>query len=316
MASKSKKLGMAADIFGDSIEGAIRKIKISDITPDQSQPRKNKDINISLLAKSLKEEGLLQPIVVTKENTGYSIIAGERRFRAASSLGWKEIECRIINKSGKDKFRLAVVENLQRENLNPVEEALAFQRLKKTFAYTDNDLANIIGKSRNYISEILSIAEISASWLQKAENAQLQSKNLLIQFAQAIKINKGDDFLQSYQRGELNTVKDAKNYIQIAKGNTKEQAESVKPPENKSQKKTQNDNIHTKEDEENFVQNFPEQSTPKEEKNNLPKKYPTIQIQQISDSAFSVLVENNQNISDSTVEAIEQFLKESLKKFF
>lgn len=220
MASKTKKLGLAADIFSDSIDGVIRKIPLANISPDATQPRKNKDINISNLAQSLKEEGLLQPIVVNKESGNrYSIVAGERRFRAAQSLGWKEIECRIISKNGKDKFRLAVIENLQRENLDAVEEAQAFHRLKNLFNYTDNDLAKIIGKSRNYISEILSIAEISSAWLEKATQAAILSKNLLVQFALAIKIDKGIEFLNAYQNAEISTVKDAKAFVQKAKGN-------------------------------------------------------------------------------------------------
>lgn len=227
MSSKGKHLNLAANILGDSIEGAIRKIKLSEISPDENQPRKNKNLNIEQLAQSLQDEGLLQPIVVTKEGGSYSIIAGERRFRAAKFLDWKEIECRIISKQGKDKFRVAVIENLQRENLDPIEEALSFHQLKKSFSYTDAELSKIIGKSRNYISEILSIAEISPNWIKKAETANLKTKNILIQFAQSIKANKGDDFLQAYQKGSLSTVKDAKKFIQTIKKSQKQKKDST-----------------------------------------------------------------------------------------
>ena len=147
MSSKSKKLNVAAGLFEQSIEGAIRKVQLSDIIPSEDQPRLNKDVNIKSLAKSLVEEGLLQPIVVTKQGAKYRIIAGERRFRAAKFAKWTEIECRILNKDDKDTYRLAVIENLQRENLDPFEEALAYKRLKDEFSYTDQELSEIIGKS-------------------------------------------------------------------------------------------------------------------------------------------------------------------------
>jgi len=98
MASKHKRLSTAAGIFQQSLEGAIYKIPIKNIVPSPSQPRKNRTVNISTLAKSLKEDGLLQPIVVTKYNNKYTIIAGERRYRAAKLIGWDEIECRILKK--------------------------------------------------------------------------------------------------------------------------------------------------------------------------------------------------------------------------
>lgn len=219
MASKGKKLSSAADIFSREIEGVIRKIPMDEITPSETQPRLDKDLNISSLAESLKNEGLLQPIVVTKdENTnGYVIIAGERRYRAAQSLSWSDIECRILKKNTKEKYKLAVIENLQRENLNAFEEAIAYKKLKNQFQYTDRQLSDIIGKSRNYISEILTIAEIPASYMEKAREKGIHQKNLLVQFAQAIKYDYGDEFLNSYQNGEISTVKKAKDYLKKVK---------------------------------------------------------------------------------------------------
>lgn len=239
MSSKSKKLSAVAGIFEQSVEGAIRKIAVDDIHPSEDQPRKNKDINIDNLAKSLKEEGLLQPIVVTKSegDARYVIIAGERRFRAATSLGWKEIECRILSKDDKERFKLAVIENLQRENLDPIEESEAYRRLKNEYSYSDSELSDIIGKSRNYISEILSIAAIPAKWKNAARENGIESKNLLVQFAQAVKHNHAEDFLTAASEGRLSTVKAAKEFLRNAKqsekkaGDRKNKASTEKKPE-------------------------------------------------------------------------------------
>lgn len=217
MASKSKKLGLAADIFEQDIEGIIRKIPIDDIQPNSEQPRTRFDDSLQQLAESIKTEGLLQPIVVTKEGSKYRIIAGERRYRAVKIAGLAEIECRILRKNPKDTFRLAVIENLQRENLNAIDEAAAFRKLKQEYGYHDGELAKIVGKSRNYVNEILSVAEIPATWIDKARKAGIESKNLFIQFAQAVKSGAADSFLSAYESGSVKTVAAAKTFNKAQK---------------------------------------------------------------------------------------------------
>ena len=225
MASKSKKLSFAADIFEQDIEGIIRKIPMGDIEPSPDQPRTTFDDSIQSLADSIKTEGLLQPIVVTKEGTKYRIVAGERRYRAATLLGLGEIECRILRKNAKDTYRLAVIENLQRENLDAIDEAKAFRKLKSEYGYNDSDLAKIVGKSRNYVNEILSVADIPSTWLIKAKTAGMESKNLFIQFAQAVKSGTGDHFLDAYQSGSVKTVAAAKEFNKTSKpGSSKKPA--------------------------------------------------------------------------------------------
>lgn len=229
MASKSKKLSLAADIFEQDIEGIIRKISMSQIVAAANQPRTHfDDEGLQSLADSIRTEGLMQPIVVTKEGTGYKIIAGERRFRAASLAGFTEIECRILRKNPKDTFRLAVIENLQRENLNAVDEAKAFRKLKEEYDYNDSDLAKIVGKSRNYINEILSVADIPSPWLARAQEAGIESKNLFIQFAQAVKGGSGDQFIDAYQSGSMKTVAAAKQFNKAQKAD-KTPAQKTQP---------------------------------------------------------------------------------------
>lgn len=217
MASKSKKLSFAADIFEQDIEGIIRKIPMADIQPSAEQPRTQFDETIQSLAESIKTEGLLQPIVVTKEGNKYKIVAGERRFRAAKIAGFDSIECRILRKNPKDTYRLAVIENLQRENLNAIDEAKAFRKLKTEYGYNDGDLAKIVGKSRNYVNEILSVAEIPTPWIEKARAAGIESKNLFIQFAQAIKSGTAEGFLNAYESGAVKTVAAAKQFNKTQK---------------------------------------------------------------------------------------------------
>ncbi len=220
MAPKSKRLAVAADIFERDLDGVIRKIPLSQIDPTEDQPRQEQGANIQALADSLQKEGLLQPIVVTKTGNRYSIIAGERRFRAATMAGWTEIECRILNKDLREKFKLAVIENIQREDLNPYDEAVAYKRLKDEFSYTDAELSSIIGKSRNYISEILSINEIPEEILSEAAKEGINSSNLLIQLARAHKSNMSDEFLAKWKEGGISNVKTAREFVKTGKKET------------------------------------------------------------------------------------------------
>ncbi len=215
---KSNTLSVAAEIFGQNIDGSIRKVPMERIQPATDQPRQNKDIQIIQLSESLKENGLLQPIIVTQVDKLYRIIAGERRYRAAKLLNWREIECRILNTSERERYKLAVIENLQREDLDPFEESLAYKRLKEEYEYTDTRVASLVGKSRNYISELLSIADIPINFKDMLYQVGMQTKNMLIQFSQAVKCGVEDEFLAAYQSGSISSVKSAKEYIQRYKG--------------------------------------------------------------------------------------------------
>lgn len=216
MSSKSKKLGTLADIFqAEKLDGTILKIPIHKIKPSEVQPRQNRTIGIEELSKSIATEGLLSPILVTKENDYYRIIAGERRYHAIVSLGWKEIECKILSRESKDYFRISLIENLQREDLTAEEEAKAIEYLKKQEYLTDIELANLLGKSRNYISEILSINELPQEVIEKCKRLGFSNKNFLIQVAQSYKKGNLDSFLDALQKGDIKTVKEAKQFNKI-----------------------------------------------------------------------------------------------------
>lgn len=214
MSSKSKRLGSLADIFQTEVlEGTIRKIKIQKIKPSEIQPRQERKKGVEELAESLRQDGLLQPIIVTKEEgDNYKIIAGERRFHAAKLLDWSEIECKILNKDERETYRIAVIENLQRENLSPYEEIEAISLLKEKFQYSDQELATLFGKSRNYMSELLSVNTLSKDELEACRQSGIETKNLLIQAVQASKKGELDRFLKKVETGELKTIKDAKEF--------------------------------------------------------------------------------------------------------
>ncbi|MCB1142712.1 MAG: ParB/RepB/Spo0J family partition protein [Leptospiraceae bacterium] len=241
MSSKSKRLGSLADIFqAESLEGSLRKIKLSKIKPSEVQPRMERQKRVQELSESLREDGLLQPILVTKDSDDtYKIIAGERRYHAANLLGWQEIECKIFDKNEKETYKLAVIENLQRENLSPYEEVEAMTILKDRYSYSDAELANVFGKSRNYMTEILSINTLSEEEIQTCKNAGIESKNLLVQAVQASKRGDFNTFIDNFQKGEMKTVKDAKSFNKSRSQPQKPNLNQEKPaksPELKIQK--------------------------------------------------------------------------------
>ncbi|TGK41452.1 ParB/RepB/Spo0J family partition protein [Leptospira andrefontaineae] len=221
MSSKSKRLGSLADVFqAEKLEGTIRKIRLDKIRPSESQPRQERKKGVEELAQSLDKDGLLQPILVTKkaDEEFYTIIAGERRYHAASLLKWPEVECKILDKDAKETFRLAIIENLQRENLSPYEEIEAMTHLKTSFSYTDLELGNLFGKSRSYMTELLGISSLSKEDLKVCKDAGIESKNLLVQAASAAKKGTLKDFLEKFNSGELKTVKDAKTFNRAEEG--------------------------------------------------------------------------------------------------
>lgn len=135
------------------VSNAVVLLNITDIEPGEGQPRKNFDKEkIQQLADSIKEHGLIQPIVVSKEGSSYRIIAGERRWRAARAAGLKEIPAIEKNVSRREVLELALIENIQREDLNPIEEAEAYQRLIDEYKLTQEKLSDVVGKSRPFIT--------------------------------------------------------------------------------------------------------------------------------------------------------------------
>ena len=140
----------------------IQDIELTKIVPNSYQPRREfSDESIRELATTLDKEGLLQPIVVREQGEQYEIIAGERRFRAAKHLGWETIPAIVNNMDEAQAASLALIENLQREDLNPIDEAQAYNNLMKLNNLTQTALAQNIGKSQSYVANKMRLLKLS-----------------------------------------------------------------------------------------------------------------------------------------------------------
>lgn len=149
----------------------------------EDQPRKNfDDDSLEELANSIKADGVIQPIVVRKVGDKYEIIAGERRFRASKLAGLKKVPIVIKNVSDRKARELALVENIQREDLNPIEEAISLKTLMEEYKLTQQELSDIVGKSRSYIANnlrLLNLSDYIKEYLIRGELSPSQGRTLL-----------------------------------------------------------------------------------------------------------------------------------------
>lgn len=156
----SKNLGRGLSAFLDNVEEPgteVVQIDVEKIKPNPFQPRKTfNEENLQALAESVKRNGVIQPILVTKMDDGtYILVAGERRLRASKLAQLTEIPAIIVTLEKEQQFEIAIIENIQRENLNTLEEAEAYQKLIDEFGHTQEELSEILGKSRSHIANIL-----------------------------------------------------------------------------------------------------------------------------------------------------------------
>ena len=134
------------------------------IQPNRYQPRKHfSEDELAALSRSIKEQGVIQPLLLRKIEDGYELVAGERRLRAARMAGLTEVPCIVKSVSDSQSLEISIIENIQRENLNPVEEADAYHRLMSEFGLTQDEAAVRVGKSRSAVANFLRIRNLSAS---------------------------------------------------------------------------------------------------------------------------------------------------------
>lgn len=142
-------------------EDRVNYIKIHEIMPNANQPRKTfNEEKIEELANSIKEHGIIQPIVVRKKKKGYEIVAGERRWRAAMRAGLAEVPCLMKELTDEQNMLIAIIENMQREDLNPIEEAEGLHQMVSTFGLTQEQVSKSVGKSRPYITNALRLLKL------------------------------------------------------------------------------------------------------------------------------------------------------------
>ncbi len=152
-------------------------LRTSEIEPNRDQPRKHFSTeSISALADSIRDHGILQPILVRPLSTGgYQIVAGERRWRAARMLGLDEVPVNIKEISDTETMQIAIIENLQRENLNPVEEAAGYSELMENYGMTQEQVGKMVGKSRSAVANAVRLLSLPQRVLKMLENGELSA---------------------------------------------------------------------------------------------------------------------------------------------
>ena len=171
--------GLSSLIGETKVEPQKNYLSISDLVPNKYQPRKNFDeANLEDLTNSIKERGMIQPIIVRKSNddkSKYEIIAGERRWLAAQRAGLHDVSVVVTEVNDLKSLEFAIVENVQRQDLNPLEEAQGYKRLIDEFSYDQEKVSKFIGKSRSYITNALRILTLPEEVIKLIETKKLTS---------------------------------------------------------------------------------------------------------------------------------------------
>jgi ParB family chromosome partitioning protein len=179
-------LGSGLDFLFDDNAADVqvkKTVRLAEVEPNRAQPRKNfSEESIAALADSIQQYGILQPILVRPYNGSYQIVAGERRWRAARMLGLDEVPVIIKELSDLETMQIALIENLQRENLNPIEEAMGYRDLMENFHMTQENVAKTVGRSRSAVANALRLLQLSdeiQDMLQKGQISAGHAKGLL-----------------------------------------------------------------------------------------------------------------------------------------
>ena len=219
MNSKIKKglgRGLSSLIGETKVENKTNKLSLSEIIPNKYQPRKNFDEeNLEDLTNSIKERGVIQPIIVRKsvsENSKYEIIAGERRWLAARKAGLHDIPVVVTEADDLKSLEFAIVENVQRHDLNPLEEAKGYKRLIDEFSYDQDKVSKFIGKSRSYITNSLRLLNLPNEVLKLVEQKKISSGHakILVGLENAL-------FIANKIIEKNLSVRQAENFVKIFK---------------------------------------------------------------------------------------------------
>ena len=161
--SKTRKLGKGLEaLFGESSrDKEAEMISVSVIVPNEWQPRREfEEKALQGLADSIKEHGVVQPVIVRPKDGTFELIAGERRLRAAQLAGLSEIPALVRDYTDQETAEIALIENLQREDLNPLEEGLAYKRMIGEYRFTQEKMAELVGKSRSYVTNMIRLLDL------------------------------------------------------------------------------------------------------------------------------------------------------------
>jgi len=229
MNSKIKKglgRGLSSLIGETKVEKTTNKLLLSEIIPNKFQPRKIFDEeNLQDLSNSIKERGVIQPIIVRKsndDNSKYEIIAGERRWLAARKAGLHDIPVVLTEADDLKSLEFAIVENVQRHDLNPLEEAQGYKRLIDEFSYDQEKVSKFIGKSRSYITNSLRLLNLPSEVLKYLEDKKISAGHakILVGLDNAV-------FIVNKIIEKKLSVRRAENFVKIFK-NKKQRPDKVK----------------------------------------------------------------------------------------
>lgn len=220
---KEKCVSKPIDEVKNKIEIRNNLIQINLIKPNSDQPRKYFDKkNIAQLAQSIKQHGIIQPLVLNKEGDIYTIIAGERRWRAAKIAGLKEVPVVIMDISSEEILQVSLIENIQRKDLNPIEEAIAYRKLIDKFMLTQEALSNKLGKSRTAIANsmrLLALDRRVQDYLIQGIISEGHGRALLslsdgnVQYKLAQQIIHDSLSVRAVEKSIKNYIKDSKSQI-------------------------------------------------------------------------------------------------------
>ena len=208
--------GLSSLIGENKVETSSSKLSLSEIIPNRYQPRKNfEQDSLDELSNSIKERGVIQPIIVRKsklEKTKYEIIAGERRWLAARKAGLHDIPVIITDVDDLKSLEFAIVENVQRHDLNPLEEALGYKRLIDEFSYDQEKVSKFIGKSRSYITNSLRLLSLPEEVLNFVKNKKISAGHAKV----LVGLNNAEFIANKIIEKKL-SVRQAENFVKIFK---------------------------------------------------------------------------------------------------
>ena len=212
--------GLSSLIGETKIESKTNKLSLSEIVPNKYQPRKNFEENyLDDLTNSIKERGVVQPIIVRKsqtEDAKYEIIAGERRWLAARKAGLHDIPVVVTEADDLKSLELAIVENVQRHDLNPLEEAQGYKRLIDEFSYDQEKVSKFIGKSRSHITNCLRLLTLPLDVIKLIEDKKITAGHAKI----LVGLNNASFVATKIYEKKL-SVRQAENFVKIFKSNKK-----------------------------------------------------------------------------------------------
>jgi len=231
MNSKIKKglgRGLSSLIGESKVEPKTNKLLLSDIVPNKFQPRKNFDEeNLNDLTNSIKERGVIQPIIVRRSDSNkdnFEIIAGERRWLAARKAGLHEIPVVVTEADDLKSLEFAIVENVQRHDLNPLEEAQGYKRLIDEFSYDQEKVSKFIGKSRSYITNSLRLLNLPSDVLKLIEEKKISAGHAKILVGLDNALMLANKIIEKSL-----SVRQAEKYVKLFKSNKKKSFISKDP---------------------------------------------------------------------------------------